>query len=248
MIRTVSLRWLLAALFVTPAAALRSVPTDPPTFSDPLHITNAYQPFPVGGFKSYAGLDGRGQNQSVLSLQDNYLSQTRTFQLNGASVAARILEEVSYEDGQLVEISRNHFAQADDGSVYYFGEVVDIYDGGGIVSHDGSWLVGGPTLPDDPPETADALGPTLFMPANPEKGDVFKQEDLFPFVDETDKVRRVGLDVTTEAGAFEDAIEILETSLLDRVDERKWYAPGLGAVKARAQDGEEYELTGYSFP
>jgi len=43
----------------------------------------------------------------------------------------------------LIEVSQNFFAQADDGTVYYFGELVDTYGGGSVVSHEGSWLLGG---------------------------------------------------------------------------------------------------------
>src|SRR5206468_3108325 len=128
-----------------------------------------------------------------------------------------------------------YFAQADDGTVYYFGEVVNIIEDGVIVSHEGSWLVGGPTLPSDPPETGKALKPGLFMPARPELGDVFKQEDLFPIVDETDEVVGVDLDVLVPAGEYEGAIAIKESSRLAPATETKWYAPGVGVVKVQAK-------------
>jgi len=169
------------------------------------------------------------------------LSDTRTFVLNGAEVSCRILQEMGFENGQLVEISLNYFAQADDGTVYYFGETVDIYKNGSIKSHEGSWLVGGPTRASDPPKTANAPAPTVFMPAHPQVGDSFKQENLFPIVDETDQVIAVGQTVTVEAGRFENTIQILESSRLDPTTETKWYAPGVGVVKSAASD-ENLEL------
>jgi len=52
------------------------------------------------------------------------------------------------------------------------------------------------------------------MPARPETGDAFKPEDLFPIVDETVTVKRVGQTVRVPAGRFTNAIEVQETSRL----------------------------------
>jgi len=172
---------------------------------------------------------------------DSYLSATREFSWGGDTVTCHTLEESEVEDGELAEISYNYFAQADDGSVYYFGEVVDIYEGGVVVGHDGSWLVGGPTLPGDPHETATALDPTVYLPAHPELGDVFKPEDLMPFVDETDEVVKVAKSVHVPAGAFVDCIQILESSQLSPGTETKWYAPEVGVIKVK-EKGETLTL------
>ena len=223
-----------SALSLSPARA--SVPTGAPTFTHPLDITNRYQPFQPGGVKVYRGTKGKTRQVVV----DLYRTDTRTFRLNTKNVECHILQEIAFENGQLVESSLNFFAQADDGTVYYFGEVVDIFQNGVVTSHEGSWLVGGPQA-SDPPETATATKPTVFMPANPEVGDTFKQEDLFPIVDETDEVVAVGVTVTVEAGRFENTIQILESSRLDSGTETKWYAPGVGVVQSTAK-GEKLEL------
>lgn len=152
-----------------------------PTFSNPLHITNPYQPFTVGAVKVYNG----------------------------------------QKDGK--------------------ADVVDTYQGGVIVDHEGSWLVGGATKPTDPPSTANALAPTVYMPASPALGDVFKQEDLAPIVDETDTVKDVGLKVHVPAGSFPNCIQVLETTTLGDKPETKWYARGVGPIKSRTP-GEKSEL------
>jgi len=110
------------------------VPAAPPVFSNPLSITNPYHPFVPGRVKHYEVIQGHPDAEDI----DTYLSDTRTFSWNGKLVRCRVLQETSIEDGQVVEISRNYFAQADDGTVYYFGEIVDIYDLGVVVSHSGS--------------------------------------------------------------------------------------------------------------
>lgn len=222
---------LIAACLFGGAAAEAVVPTGTPTFSNPLNITNPYHPFQPGGVKVFQGSDGR---EKLVGLH-LYLSENRSFNWNGTTVACRVLREIAFENGVLVEISDNYFAQADDGTVYYFGEVVDNYEDGAVVNNDGSWLVGGPKLPSDPPSTANDNNPTVFMPANPEVGDVFKPEDLLPVVDETATVARVGVKVKVPAGVYEDAIVIEETSTLEPGTTAKWYAPGVGVVMEKAK-------------
>ena len=230
---------LIVGLAIPFNTARAEVPTDPPTFSDPLTIDNAFFPFVPGGFKEFAGSD----HGTKTGAKDFYLTETRTFTWNGNEVACHILVEEAYEDGELVERSFNYFAQADDDTVYYFGEVVNNYVNGVIDNHHGSWLVGGATPPSDPPaaEVGNAGNPAVFMPANPELGDVFKPEDLFPIVDETAEVVGVDLDVLVLGTKYDGAIKIEESTLLAPGTEFKWYAPGVGVVKVQTK-GETLRL------
>jgi hypothetical protein len=227
-----------------PGKVQASVPSATPTFTNPLAITNSYAPFQTGGMKVFSGKKDRKKSVIV----DTYLAETRAFTFNAATVVCHVLEEKEFLGGILEEVSHNFFAQADDGSVYYFGEVVDVYDENGqIVNHEGSWLVGGATLPSDPADTANATKPGLFMPASPAIGDKFKPEDLAPVVDETGEVLKTGLKVKTQAGTFSNAIEIEETSTLDPgVAEWKWYVPGVGVVKGKTK-GENFQLIASTF-
>jgi hypothetical protein len=223
-------------------AANAAPPVDPPVFSSPLNITNPYFPFTVGGIKLFAGLSDR----RPVAFMDLYLDETRPFQVNGGNVPTRILQETAFEDGKLLEISHNYFAQADDGTVYYFGEVVDIYEDGAVINHEGSWLVGGPTEPGDPPDVGNASVPAVFMPGHPELGDRFKPEDVFPVADETGTVVGVGQRVVVPAGRFKNTLRVKETTRLDPGSETKWYAPGVGVVKAKSR-GERYGLIASTF-
>ena len=80
------------------------------------------------------------------------------------------------------------------------------------------------------------------MPANPELGDVFKPEDLFPFVDETAEIIGVDLDVHVFGVKYEGAIKVEESTRLDPGKESKWYAPGVGVVKVQTK-GETLRLS-----
>jgi len=210
---------------------------DPPVFSNPLNITNRFFPFGVDDVKVFAGKSD-GARTAVVDL---YRGDTRTFQVNGNPIETRLLQETEFEDGVQSEISYNFFAQADDGTVYYFGEIVDIYENGKVVKHDGSWLVGGAKQPGDPVETGNAPKPNVFMPANPETGDTFKPEDLLPIVDETVTVLKAKRRVAVPAGKFRDCLKLRETSELSSAKEYKWYAPGVGVIKTQ-QQGEVLKL------
>ena len=56
--------------------------------------------------------------------------------LTVAGIVTRVVEERETRDGALVEVSRNYFAMSRRTSdVFYFGEDVDIYKNGKVVSH-----------------------------------------------------------------------------------------------------------------
>ncbi|HEX5009091.1 MAG TPA: hypothetical protein VFY71_01725 [Planctomycetota bacterium] len=131
-----SARRALAALAVATAAASAaafSVPTDPPVFTNPLDIGNTFQPFVPGGVKVFQGKSD-GEAEVVV---DIYLTDTREFDLGGEAVECHVLQETEFTGGAVSEISLNDFAQGDDGAVYYFGEVVDTYEGGVVMGHEG---------------------------------------------------------------------------------------------------------------
>lgn len=202
-------------------------PVNPPVFTNPLQINHPFHPFPVGGMKVYTGTD-EGEKIVIVDL---FTAEARAFVLNAGMVDTRVLQETEFADGRLVEISKNYFAQADDGTVYYFGEVVDDYEDGKIVGHGGSWLVGGPTLQSDPVDSGNAPQPAVFWPGNAERGESWKPEDLFPLVDETATLIGTNLRVSVPAGRFQGCALVRETSGLGPGREQKWYAPGFGVVK-----------------
>jgi len=201
-----------------------------PTFTNPTDIDNTYHPFVEFRIRLYELVKGEDE----LFVIDVFRPETRTFRLkDGTEVECAILEEWEIEEGEIVEISRNYFAQSDRGTVFYFGEVVDIYEDGEVVSHDGSWLVGGPT-DDDPEETATAEKPAVFMPACPRVGDVWKPEDLPEAgIEEFVKALKYVRKVRVPAGRFCHVLKVREKT---PAIEFKWYAPGVGFLKTKEGD------------
>ena len=145
-------------------------PEDPDFFH--LEIDNPYFPLLPGQLSVY--LDDSDPEEPV-GLRVEVLKKTEGIYTGQDRIVTRVVKETEWVDvdldgkvdkgEDLIEISYNYFAQTDDGTVCYFGEAVDIFEDDGVV-HDGSWR-------------ADEEGnaPGIMMPADPEAGDVYLQED-----------------------------------------------------------------------
>jgi hypothetical protein len=158
--------------------------------------------------------------------------QNETKIVNGTET--RIVEERETEDGELVEISRNYFAVCrPSNDVYYFGEEVDDYEDGEIVSHEGAWLAG-----------IDNARAGMIMPGKVEIG--FKHyQEVAPGIAE-DRAEIISLNDTlgTPAGEFVNVLKAEETNPLKPEEkEFKYYAPGIGLI----QD-EMLKLVNYTLP
>ena len=120
-----------------------------------------------------------------------------------AGVTTHVVEERESHDGELVEVSRNYFVEASDGTVCYFGEDVDIYEDGAVVSHEGAWRGDGP-----------GNQPGIIMPADPRPGTKFVMESAPGVAEDQGTVVGSG-PVEVPAGAFPDAIRVKELNPLD---------------------------------
>lgn len=137
-------------------------------------------------------------------------------------VWTRVVEERETENAELVEISRNFFADCRPmHDVYYFGEEVDIYEDGKIVSHEGAWLAGknrarpGIIMPD----SAFILGSRYFQEVAPGVA-----------LDRGEHVE-TGLEINVPAGVFEGCVEVTETTPLNPDEEStKVYCRDVGLV------------------
>jgi hypothetical protein len=174
-------------------------------------------------------LEGKDDGE-VVRVQIKVLDQTKKITFTDGeddshTVYARVVEEREWKDGALVEVSRNYYARCiQTGDIYYFGEDVDIYEDGVIVSHDGAWLAGKGT-------GQGPARPGLIMPGTFLLGSRYFQE-MAPGValDRAEHVK-MGLTVKTPAGTFEECVEVTETTSLEPGSvSTKIYCAELGLV------------------
>ena len=152
-------------------------------------------------------------------LRITVLDETRVID----GVETRIVEERETKNDQLVEISRNYFSiSRRTRDVYYFGEDVDIYAAGKIVSHEGAWQAG---------MNSARFG--LMMPGSPVMGQRFYQEFAPRVAMDRAEVVALSGNLKTPAGNFNQVLKIIETNPLERGSEAKYYASGVGLL----QDG-----------
>jgi hypothetical protein len=170
------------------------------------------------------------EDGEVVRVQIKVLSQTKkiTFTDNegeSLTVNTRVVEEREWKDDQLVEVSRNYYARCvQTGDVYYFGEDVDIYEEGVIVSHDGAWLAGKHT-------GEGKARPGLIMPGTFLLGSRYFQERAPGVALDRAEHTQMGLTVTTPAGTFEECVEVKETTPLEPgAVSTKVYCAELGLV------------------
>ncbi|MGH7564433.1 MAG: hypothetical protein ACREK5_08420, partial [Gemmatimonadota bacterium] len=136
-----------------------------------------------------------------------------------AGVDTRVVEERETEDGELIEVSRNFFAQAADGTLCYFGENVDFFEDGEVVSHEGAWR-------------ADGAGnrPGIIMPADPQPGMRFRMESAPGIAEDEGEVLEVGVAEEVPAGRFVETVRIRERNPLDGDEGEKVFAAGVGLI------------------
>jgi hypothetical protein len=148
-------------------------------------------------------------------------------------VKCRVVREKEWVDDELVEISLNYFAFCKEHKgVFYFGEDVDIYEEGEVVSHDGAWLAG-----------VNGAKAGLIMPGYALAGSRYYQE-VAPGVAQ-DRAEHITTKATVEtpAGTFQNCLKVEETTPLDSEElSVKYYARGVGLVE---DDG--LQLVEYGF-
>lgn len=137
-------------------------------------------------------------------------------------VATRVVEEKEWKNGELIEISRNFFAiDEKTKDVFYFGEEVDMYNGGKVTSHDGAWLAG-----------KNGAQAGLIMPGKPKVGMKYYQEIARGVAMDRAEVLKIDDHLDTPAGSFSNCLLTKEGSALNPFEmEFKTYAPGIGLLQ-----------------
>lgn len=182
-----------------------------PTFSDPTNVTNPW--FPVSKQESVLMLghvDGKPFRTEV-----TLLPETRIIEWQGQRVETLVSQYTAYLGGRVQEVAYDYYAQADDGSVWYFGEdVADLKDGA-IVTKEGTWLAG-----KDAPAA-------MIMPAHPKVGDAYRTENSPGIAFEEVTIKSVDKTLDGPLGPIEGGL-VAEELHMDGNTEEKLFAPGYG--------------------
>ena len=182
-----------------------------PTFSDPTTITNPL--FPVSLQESVLMLghvEGKPFRTEV-----TLLPETRIIEWEGQRVETLVSQYNAFLDGRIEEVAYDYYAQADDGSVWYFGEDVFDFRDGAVVVTEGTWLAGrdGPAA--------------MIMPADPQVGDVYRTENAPGFVFEEVTVRSTDETLDGPLGPIQGGM-LADELHSDGKTEQKVFAPGYG--------------------
>jgi hypothetical protein len=195
----------------------------PVNFEPGAAIDNSFLPWTPGTRLHYAANVTDDEGDTVFAEDEDFVTnQTETI----AGVQARVVHARSWEDGVLIEDTRDFYAQDKSGNVWYMGEDTQAFerdDEGNIINTDttGSWRAG-----------VDGAKPGFAMPADRTIGFNYFQENA-PNNGALDQATTVATDesVSTPAGDFSNVLKTQEeTELEPGVLEFKYYASGVGLV------------------
>jgi hypothetical protein len=169
----------------------------------------------------YQVILGGQEEGEELQLVMTVLNETKVVD----GVETRVVEEKETEGGNLVEVSRNYFAMCKPtNNAFYFGEDVDMYEDGKIVSHEGAWLAG---------QNGSKAG--MIMPGKAEVGLKYYQEIAPGVAEDRAEIISVNDTLNTPAGTFKQVLKTEETNPLKPGEkEFKFYAPGIGLIQDEA--------------
>ncbi|MDT0479577.1 hypothetical protein [Streptomyces doebereineriae] len=209
-----------ACLPIAPAKDRVDLPeprfTHPTRITNPLHPTSDVTQVIMGG-----QVDDKAFRTEV-----SLLPGTKKITYDGHTVETRVSQYAAFSDGRIHELALDWYAQADDGSVWYFGEDVFNYEDGVVADTEGTWQAG-----------RDKAPPAMIMPADPEKGDVYRSENLPEKVFEEVTVRAVDQTVDGPYGEVEGAMTVRELHM-DGSTEDKVFAPGYGEFSTGTEGGD----------
>lgn len=195
-------------------------------------VDHRFLPLVPGTVHTYVGATEEGEERIVVEV----LHEPKTI----LGVAATVVRDRVYLDGELVEDTHDWFAQDRSGNVWYLGEEVRNYEDGVFANADGSWEAG-----------RDGATAGILMGADPRIGDVYQQEHAEGVAEDMARVVSLKKTVSVPAGTYHGCLQTAEwTPLEPGAREFKFYAPGVGLVLEVAPRGgrERVELVSVSVP
>ena len=196
-------------------------------FSHPTAIDNAWFPLKPGIRYVYSGQadlgDGLQPHRNVFTVTDltKVISGVRT----------RVVRDLDYSAGELVEAELAFFAQDDRGNVWALGEYPEEYENGRFAGAPDVWIQG----------LAHARAGYAML-ARPRTGTPSYSQGFAPAIDFADRARvfRTGVTVRVPVGQFHPVLITDEWDALDPSGghQRKYYARGVGNIRVTAVGGD----------
>jgi hypothetical protein len=205
------------------------------SFVDPLTIGGATAPnpwFPLvpGNRWLYAG-DGE-------SIEVMVTSETKLID----GITCIVVVDTASEDGAVVEVTRDWYAQDVSGNVWYCGEIArnfELFEGDDpeipeLVDIDGSWKSG-----------RDGAEAGMLLPFDPVVDQVIRQEVAYGEAEDVVRIESLTATESSPGGACSgDCLMTADfTPLEPDVEENKYYVPGIGLiVEIDLETGDRVEL------
>ncbi len=208
------------ALARRPPACVHVDPADVNPGDFVVGITNPYLPYTPGTEYVYRSTDGG----NVEETRTYVTHDTRVIQ----GVTTIVVHDRVFTNGELTEDTFDWYAQDTDGNVWYFGEDTRELENGVVVSTEGSFEAG-----------VNGAQAGIAMLACPAVGDEYKQEFAVGIAEDQARIRNLSVDVIVAFGEFDNTLQILETTPLEKsVREYKYYAKGTGLVLESTPGGK----------
>jgi len=191
-------------------------------------ITNRYFALPVGKKMTFEATTETGVAERI---EIEILPEIKTI----AGVKTVVYLDKVYNDGQLVEETRDYLAQHKNGDVWYFGEDVNNFENGRLKDHAGSFLHG-----------QDGAKAGIWMKALQKAGDSYRQEYYVGKAEDMRDTVATGAMVTTKLGTYTDCVKVYDWTPLEKSSrEYKYYCPQVGGLVLNEdlETGKRSELT-----
>ncbi|MEA2172142.1 MAG: hypothetical protein QOF76_5442 [Solirubrobacteraceae bacterium] len=197
------------------------VPLDPSDFST--RIDNPFLPMPVGRRTISRETTPEGDRlRTVVTI-------TKRTKLLASGVTARVVHDVTRDQGRLVERTDDYYAQDRAGNVWYLGEATTAYEPGKAPSTAGSFEAG----------VGGAQG-GVAMPGHPHKGQHYRQESDPGNAEDRAAIISTHEQASVPFGHFSNVVMTREHSPVEpRNVEFKFYARGTGEVLAISVSGDD---------
>src|SRR5262245_32226909 len=183
---------------------------DPSNFTT--NITNPYFSLPVGKKMVFESKTKGGVERTEIVITGE--------KRKVMGVETLVYWDRVWENGTLVEDTKDYLAQDKEGNVWYFGEDVNNYSGGKLTNHSGSWLAG-----------VNGAKPGIWFKGNPRVGDKYRQEYYAGKAEDMAEVLAVNETVTTASGAYKNCVKTYDwTPLEPNAKEHKYYCQEVGGT------------------